>query len=74
MNNSFTRAPSLFSALTLPSLRLAIYRGLMEDFKVFLARSNHPLERLIFGATTTVTEQRAEYIALIPSLEVQWRG
>ncbi|KAG0694133.1 hypothetical protein DFH29DRAFT_1006620 [Suillus ampliporus] len=42
-----------------------------EQLKAFLARSNCPLESLIFGVGVTTTDaQRAEYVARIPSLEV----
>jgi hypothetical protein len=66
--------PDLINALTLPDLRVFeahhVGRGWPhEELKTFLARSNCPLECLIFGAITTA-EQRAEYIALIPSLDV----
>ncbi|KAJ8584418.1 hypothetical protein M405DRAFT_826862 [Rhizopogon salebrosus TDB-379] len=66
--------PALINALTLPDLRVFeahhVGRGWPhEELKAFLARSNCPLECLIIGAITTA-EQRAEYIALIPSLDV----
>ncbi|KAG1791508.1 uncharacterized protein BJ212DRAFT_1419177 [Suillus subaureus] len=40
-------------------------------FKAFLTRSNCVLETLISGSGTgTTDEQRAEYVALVPSLKV----
>jgi hypothetical protein len=67
--------PDLLEALTLPSLRvlLAVHHPGWphEALKAFLARSKCPLERLTFGPGKEATddpEQRAEYIALIPSL------
>jgi hypothetical protein len=67
--------PSLFSILSLPKLRILEVSGSQawphEEVKAFLERSNCPLEDLIFGARMVTTdEQRAEYVALIPSLVV----
>jgi hypothetical protein len=42
-----------------------------EDMKALLARSKCPLETLTVGGRVTITDaQRAEYVSLIPSLEV----
>ncbi|KAG0704617.1 hypothetical protein DFH29DRAFT_1078199 [Suillus ampliporus] len=65
----------LFDALSLPNLRALeacyVQPWPHEELKAFLGRSNCPLESLIFGAGVVLTdEQRAEYVALIPSLEV----
>jgi hypothetical protein len=64
----------LFDALSLPNLRVfdACRLGTWPhgDFRAFLAQSNCPLETLMLGGGMTTDEQRAEYIALIPSLEV----
>ncbi|KAG1747822.1 uncharacterized protein EDB91DRAFT_1245307 [Suillus paluster] len=65
----------LFDALSLPNLLMLEVRYIQpwphEEFKAFLTRSNCPLESLIFGAgAMTTSEQRAEYVALIRSLEV----
>ncbi|KAG0697944.1 hypothetical protein DFH29DRAFT_128074 [Suillus ampliporus] len=67
--------PDMFNALTLPNLRVLEARYIRpwphEELKAFLARSSCPLERLVFGTGVAVTdEQRAEYVVLIPSLEV----
>ncbi|KAG2345918.1 hypothetical protein BDR05DRAFT_1058064 [Suillus weaverae] len=67
--------PSLFKILTLPSLRVLEISGSRawphEEVKAFLVRSSCPLESLIVGAgMATTDEQRAEYVALIPSLVV----
>ncbi|KAG2141928.1 hypothetical protein DEU56DRAFT_795566 [Suillus clintonianus] len=65
----------LFDALSLPKLRVFearyVRRWPHEELKAFLVRSNCPLESLTFGFGVTMTDkQRAEYIAIIPSLEV----
>ncbi|KAG0704591.1 hypothetical protein DFH29DRAFT_1078180 [Suillus ampliporus] len=65
----------LFNALSLPNLRVLEACNVTpwphEALKAFLARSKCPLETLIFGAGVMATdEQRAEYVALVPSLEV----
>ncbi|KAG1886063.1 hypothetical protein F4604DRAFT_1724416 [Suillus subluteus] len=65
----------LMNALLLPELRVLEAINVTpwphKEFKAFLARSRCPLETLIFGAGVTIkNDQRAEYIALIPSLEV----
>ncbi|KAG1863569.1 hypothetical protein DFJ58DRAFT_773814 [Suillus subalutaceus] len=63
-----------FMHVGLQSLR--INAGFMEpwphvEFKAFLMRSNCALETLILGSGTgTTDEQRAEYVALVPSLNV----
>jgi len=67
--------PYLFNALSLPNLRVldashAELRWPHTDFKAFLARSKCPLERLILGGAKTGHEERAEYMTLIPSLEI----
>ncbi|OAX31915.1 hypothetical protein K503DRAFT_805670 [Rhizopogon vinicolor AM-OR11-026] len=67
--------PDLFNALTLPNLRMfeARHTGVShyEGLKALWTRSNCALERLIFGAGVRMTdEQRAEYLSLIPSLEI----
>ena len=67
--------PDLFNALSLPNLRVLevhyMQRWPHEELKTFLARSNCPLESLILGnQVKTTEEQQAEYIALVPSLEV----
>ncbi|KAG1747933.1 uncharacterized protein EDB91DRAFT_50911 [Suillus paluster] len=67
--------PDLFNALTLPNLRVLEARYIRpwphEELKAFLVRSGCPLESLIFGTRVmTTNEQRAEYIILVPSLEV----
>jgi hypothetical protein len=63
------------NALLLPNLRVLEAINVTpwphNEFKAFLARSRCPLEALIFGAGMTIKNyQRAEYITLIPSLEV----
>ncbi|KAG2365525.1 hypothetical protein BDR07DRAFT_1353739 [Suillus spraguei] len=65
----------LMKALLLPDLRVLEAINVTpwphNEFKGFMARSRCPLETLIFGAGVTIkNDQRAEYIALIPSLEV----
>jgi hypothetical protein len=67
--------PGLFNTLSLPNLRILEVSGSQawphEEVKAFLGRSNCPLGDLILGAKMVMTdEQRAEYIALIPSLVV----
>ncbi|KAG1874390.1 hypothetical protein F4604DRAFT_2009893 [Suillus subluteus] len=70
--------PNLLNALSLPNLRELMAGALCmqwphEEFKAFLARSKCPLEFLSSGDAMTASELdelRAEYIALIPSLEV----
>ncbi|KAG2028950.1 hypothetical protein BDR03DRAFT_1019118 [Suillus americanus] len=63
----------LLDALSLPTLRgLAVYDVLEwphEEFKAFLARSECPLESLIVTSGKETNEQRAEYFALVPSLQ-----
>jgi hypothetical protein len=41
-----------------------------DAFKTFLARLNCPLETLNFAGNTLTDEQRAEYVAQIPSVKV----
>lgn len=65
----------LFDTLSLPNLRVFQVNGEPpwphEEFKAFLTRSKCPLETLILGTEVgTRHEQRAEYVALIPSLKV----
>ncbi|KAG1816485.1 uncharacterized protein BJ212DRAFT_1577120 [Suillus subaureus] len=72
---STRRLSKLFDALSFPSLRIFKVSGEPpwphEKFKAFLTRSKCPLETLILGTDVKTThEQRAEYVALIPSLEV----
>jgi hypothetical protein len=67
--------PLLFNALTLPNLRVLevclVRDWPHEEFKAFLARSKCPLECLRFGfGARSTDDERAEYIVLIPSLEV----
>jgi hypothetical protein len=67
--------PGLLNALSLPNLRVLEARDVQahwphEEFKAFLTRSNCPLESLTVRTGRTADEWRAEYIALIPSLEV----
>lgn len=67
--------PDLFNALTLPKLRVLETRYIRPwphgELKTFLARSNCPLENLVFGTgVTTTDEQQGEYIVLIPFLDV----
>ncbi|KAG1836748.1 hypothetical protein DFJ58DRAFT_162932 [Suillus subalutaceus] len=66
---------NLFDTLSLPNLRSLeardIYPWPHEEFKAFLTRSKCPLESLTLGFEVLLTdEQRAEYVALIPSLRV----
>ncbi|KAG2151513.1 hypothetical protein DEU56DRAFT_850437 [Suillus clintonianus] len=68
-------ALGLFNTVSLPHLRTLkasyIHQWPHEEFKAFLTRSKCSLESLIFGAgVTTTDEQRAEYVALIPSLKL----
>lgn len=65
----------LLNALSLPKLRALEARRNApwphEDMKSLLARSKCALETLMFGGRVTMTDaQRAEYVALIPSLTV----
>ncbi|KAG1747811.1 uncharacterized protein EDB91DRAFT_1345031 [Suillus paluster] len=67
----------LFDALSLPNLRVlearcrARWTYKHEELKAFLVRSKCPLKNLIFGGRVMMTdEERAEYVSLIPSLEV----
>jgi hypothetical protein len=68
--------PDLFNSLSLPNLRVldACDVDMLwwphEEFKTFLARSNCSLERLLVPGRVMIGEQKAEYITLIPSLEV----
>jgi hypothetical protein len=66
--------PGLLNALSLPSLRTLEVCGVPwphKEFKSFLTRSNCPLETVILGAEAKMRrKQRAECVALIPSLEV----
>ena len=72
--------PKLFIALTLPNLRVleaqsyGIIQWPHEEFKELLARSHCPLERLICNHPVMASNEqhRAEYIALIPSLQVDF--
>ncbi|KAG1838631.1 hypothetical protein DFJ58DRAFT_733697 [Suillus subalutaceus] len=64
----------LFDTPSLPNLRVLETRGIYpwphEEFKAFLTRSKCPLESLTFGFEESIKDhQRAEYVALIPSLK-----
>ncbi|KAG1810844.1 uncharacterized protein BJ212DRAFT_570819 [Suillus subaureus] len=66
---------NLFDTLSLPNLRALqacdICPWPHEEFKAFLMRSKCPLESLTLSFQVLMTdEQRAEYVALIPSLKV----
>ncbi|KAG0692510.1 hypothetical protein DFH29DRAFT_1084697 [Suillus ampliporus] len=73
---SGNQSSSLFNSLSLPNLHVlkVSYVELWphEEFKAFLARSNCALETLqiLSPAVMTTDSQRAEYVALLPSLEV----
>ncbi|KAG0704602.1 hypothetical protein DFH29DRAFT_997494 [Suillus ampliporus] len=77
-DSALTRPLShLLNSLSLPNLRVlearrnAPWAYEHEELKAFLARSKCPLKSLIFGGQLIMTdEQRAEYLTLIPSLEV----
>ncbi|KAG1725818.1 hypothetical protein EDD22DRAFT_961555 [Suillus occidentalis] len=65
----------LFDTLSLPNLRVFQVNGKPswphEEFKAFLTRSKCPLETLFLGTKVgTRHKQRAEYVTLIPSLEI----
>jgi len=65
----------LLNALLFPNLRALEARCKTslphEDMKALLVRSKCPLETLTVGGGVTITDaQRAEYVSLIPSLEV----
>lgn len=65
----------LLNTLLLPNLRAFGARCNRswphEDMKALLIRSKCPLETLTVGGRVTITDaQRAEYVSLIPSLEV----
>ncbi|KAG2345958.1 hypothetical protein BDR05DRAFT_98002 [Suillus weaverae] len=66
--------PGLLGAFSLPNLRTLEIRGVPwphEEFKSFLTRSNCPLETVILGAELKIRRrQRAECVALIPSLQI----
>ncbi|KAG2132899.1 uncharacterized protein EDB93DRAFT_1175298 [Suillus bovinus] len=69
----------MFSALSLPNLRvLHVWNTSTwphEEFKMFLERSACPLESLVFGGIViTTVEQRVEYVALVPLLQVVVRN
>ncbi|KAG2035473.1 hypothetical protein BDR03DRAFT_962335 [Suillus americanus] len=63
----------LLDAFSLPALRVLTIRGAQEwpheQFKAFLVRSQCPLESLIVRGSVVTDEQRAEYVALVPSLQ-----
>jgi hypothetical protein len=70
------RLRNLIDALTFPNLRVLEAHGvpmLHKQILKLLARSNYALERLIFVGKMT-DKQRADYLALIPSLDIQRRG
>jgi hypothetical protein len=65
----------MFNVLTVPNLRTLETRYSWwphKEFMAFLARSSCPMERLIFsaGGAGMTDENRAEYISLVPSLEI----
>ncbi|KAG2145450.1 uncharacterized protein EDB93DRAFT_1151104 [Suillus bovinus] len=67
----------LLNALTLPNLRTLEVKARRdvswphEDMKALLVRSKCPLETLTVGGRVMITDaQRAEYVSLIPSLQV----
>lgn len=66
--------PGLLNALALPNLRTLEVHCVSwphEEIKSFLTRSNCPLETVILGAEVKMRrKQRAECVALVPSLEV----
>ncbi|KAG1889243.1 hypothetical protein F4604DRAFT_1644245 [Suillus subluteus] len=66
---------NLFDTLSLPNLCALearnIYSWPHKKFCAFLTRSKCPLENLTFGFEMPITDKRrAEYVALIPSLDV----
>lgn len=75
----FSQLCELLSALSLPNLRFLELRSnrcyspelIHEVLRGMLKRSKCPLQSLMFGGQVELTdEQRAEYITLIPSLEI----
>ncbi|KAG2141872.1 hypothetical protein DEU56DRAFT_795276 [Suillus clintonianus] len=65
----------LLNAISLPNLHMLEVCGAQpwphQELQALLTRSNCPLETLILGVGVTMTDdQRAEYLALIPSLHV----
>ncbi|KAG1830973.1 hypothetical protein DFJ58DRAFT_252670 [Suillus subalutaceus] len=64
----------LLDALSLPTLRVLTVHIVPEwpheEFKAFLARSECPLESLIVSGSVVTDEQRAEYVALVPSFQL----
>ncbi|KAG1772604.1 hypothetical protein EV702DRAFT_619846 [Suillus placidus] len=76
-DTSMMMISSLVDALSLPNLRVleacCTYNSLWphEQLRDLFARSKCPLERLIFSSRATMKDvPRAEYVALIPSLDV----
>lgn len=69
-----TTLPDLFNAFSFPNLRTLEVHGAPwphEEFKAFVTRSNCPLETMIVGDGAKMRrKQRAEVMALIPSLEI----
>lgn len=73
-DNPTTQLHELFDTLSLPNLRILEVRGVRmwphEEFKALVVRSNCPLESLsVCDGVETTDRQRAEYAALIPSLQ-----
>lgn len=66
---------NLLNGLSLPALReLSVYGAsewYPDDFMAFLARSECPLESLIIGRKMMTDDDRADYLALVPSLQIQ---
>jgi hypothetical protein len=63
----------LFDALSLPNLRVLKTHGDHRALPLvaFVARSKCPLKSLIFGGRVKMTDvERAEYVALIPSIDI----
>ncbi|KIK36804.1 hypothetical protein CY34DRAFT_810962 [Suillus luteus UH-Slu-Lm8-n1] len=64
----------LLNGLSLPALREHSVYGASEwypdDFMAFLARSECPLESLIIGRKMMTDDDRADYLALVPSLRI----
>ncbi|KAG1747858.1 uncharacterized protein EDB91DRAFT_47563 [Suillus paluster] len=76
INLSSSSPGNLLDALSFPKLRVLKvgHKGAWphEEFKAFLTRSKCPLESLVLKMMVT-EQQRAEYVDLIPSLEVDPR-
>ncbi|KAG1856705.1 hypothetical protein DFJ58DRAFT_879334 [Suillus subalutaceus] len=63
----------LLNTLSLPTLHVLIVYNVPqwphEEFKAFLAQLGSPLESLIIRGSVMIDEQRAEYVALVPSFQ-----